>query len=240
MNKSVICHFFYPEISEKLLDELAKINDSETSFFVNIQGNTDEHDTLLNKVKEKLANAKILKTPDKGRDIGAKLLLIDLLIELKTESQYTLIIHDKKSSHLGNANFWREELFKIISPHYYKKVFEIFEEQPGVGIVAASKFTQNEYLKNSDSFMCNSSQKIKELLKKYQVKTTDYNFIAGNIFWIRTNLLRQFFEKRSIMEIREQLEAGNAMDFVKGTYIHAWERIMSWIATSQGYGLYGI
>jgi lipopolysaccharide biosynthesis protein len=240
MKKSVICHFFYPEISKNLLQGLTQIDDSETIFFVNIQGNSPEHETLLNDVREKLHNVKILRTPDKGRDIGAKLLLIDLLLELKTGSLYTLIIHDKKSSHLGNASFWREELFKIITPFYFRNVIEILEEKPEIGIVAATKFIQNEYLKNSDSFMCNSSQKIKELMNKYQVKTTSYDFVAGNIFWIRTSLLQSFFENRSIIEIRQQLETGNAMDFTKGTYIHAWERIMSWVASSQGYQLYGI
>ena len=240
MKKSVICHFFYPEISKNLLQGLTQIDDGETIFFVNIQGNSPEHEVLLNDVRKKLHNVKILRTPDKGRDIGAKLLLIDLLLELKTGSLYTLIIHDKKSSHLGNASFWREELFKIITPFYFRKVIEILEEKPEIGIVAATKFIQNEYLKNSDSFMCNSSQKIKELLNKYQVKTTSYDFVAGNIFWIRTHLLQSFFENRSIIEIRQQLETGNAMDFTKGTYIHAWERIMSWIAGSQGYQLYGI
>lgn len=240
MKKSIICHFFYPEISEKLLERLVKIDDEETIFLINVQGNTDAHEVLIKNVTERLTNVKILKTSNKGRDIGAKLLLIDLLIELNIRSAYTLIIHDKKSPHLANAGFWREELFKVIEPGYYERLVKIFEEKPEVGILGASKFIQNEYLKNSNSFMCNSSQKIKELLKAYDINTVDYNFIAGNIFWIRTDLLYHFFEKRSIIKIRQQLEIGNVMDFAKGTYIHAWERIMSWIATSQGYTLYGI
>jgi len=240
MKKSVICHFFFPEIARKLLENLEKIDDDETMFFVNIQGDTPEHETLLHDARERLTHVKILKTSDKGRDIGAKLLLIDLLIELGTPSLYTLIIHDKKSPHVPNGSFWREELFKIIEPQHFKKVIEIFEEKTEVGIVAASKFIQNEHIKNSDSFMCNSSQKIKELLRTYDIETVDYNFVAGNIFWIRTELLLQFFKKRPITQIRQQLETGNSMDFVKGTYIHAWERIMSWIATSQGRKLYGI
>jgi lipopolysaccharide biosynthesis protein len=239
MEKSIICHFFYPEISQKLLHSLMQIDDNKTLFLINIQGDTYEHESLVNDVKQKLNNVKILKISDKGRDIGAKLFLINLLLELKIDSAYTLIIHDKKSSHLESGSFWRDELFKIIAPGYISKVIETFERKPEIGIIAASKFIQNEYLENSDSFACNCSQLIKELLKRYQINPLNYDFVAGNIFWIRTNLLQSFFKNRSIAKIRGELEMGNIMDFNKGTYVHSWERIISWIASSQGHTLYG-
>jgi lipopolysaccharide biosynthesis protein len=216
-----------------------ELDDDKTTFLINIQGDTSEHESLLNDVKLKLRNVRILKTPNKGRDIGAKLFLINLLLELKIDSNYTLIIHDKKSPHLGNGNLWRDELFKIISPKSINKIVEIFERSPEVGIIGASKFIQNEYLVKSDSFASNCSELVKELLKKYQIKPTNYDFVAGNIFWIRTSLLRSFFSSRSISQIRAGLETGNTMDFNKGTYIHSWERIFSWIASSQGHILYG-
>jgi len=240
MEKSIICHFFYPENSQKLLRSLIQIDDKKTLFLINIQGDTYEHELLANEVEQKLSNVKILKIPNKGRDIGAKLFLINLLLELKIDSAYTLIIHDKKSSHVEGGSYWRDELFKIIDPGSINKVIEIFERKLEIGIIATAKFIQNEYLENSDSFACNCSQLIKELLKKYQIKPLNYDFVAGNIFWIRTNLLQSFFKNRSIAKIRGELEMGNIMDFNKGTYVHSWERIISWIASSQGHTLYGL
>jgi len=209
-------------------------------YFVNVQGNTEEHRLLLKTAKEKFKSRYLLTTPNQGRDIGAKLLLIDLLLHLDLPSEYTLIIHDKNSPHLGDGNYWREELFKIIDNSYVKTVFDTFANNSSVGIVCSKKYIQNEYNSADRSFSCNSNEQIKELLKKHKITTTDYNFVAGNIFWIRTGLLREFFSFRSILDIRAQLESGNALDFNKGTYIHSWERIMSWIATSQGYTIYGI
>lgn len=240
MKKTIICHFFYPEISVKLLNKLAQIDDEKTVFLINIQGNSYEHELLYAGIKEKLKNVKILQTPDKGRDIGAKLFLIGLLLELKIESDYTLIIHDKKSPHLEYGTIWRDELTKIVTPRYMDEIFATFKIDPEAGIVSSAKYIQNEYLENSDSFACNSSDQIKEVLKKYKIQPSNYDFVAGNIFWIRTGLLKSFFKGRDIFQIRADLESGNALDFTAGTYIHSWERIMSWIATSQGYKIYGI
>jgi len=240
MKKSIICHLFYPKVAKQLLWKLQALNDDDSTFFFNIQSDNNGYGFLNDEIKNVFHNAQIVSTPNKGRDIGAKLYLINLLIELKFASKYTLIIHDKKSPHLGNGDLWRNELFKIINPLNLNRVFEIFENQPSVGIVGSSKYIQNEYIKETDSFACNSNEQIKDVLKKYDIHTSDYNFVAGNIFWIRTMLLKQFFENRSILEIRADLETGNALDFDKGTYIHSWERVMSWIATSQEYKIYGV
>ena len=238
--KSIICHLFYPAVASELVGRLQRIRDNNTSYFINIQGSSREHKELQRLVYEQLGNAHILTTPNKGRDIGAKLLLIQLMLQLKIKSEFTLIIHDKKSPHLDNGDFWREELFKIIDEKYLKKVFDTFYEQKDAGIVGAGKYIQNEYDDLADHFSCSSNQQIKELIRKYNIKTKDYHFLAGNILWIRTELLENFFRQRSLLQIHADLESGNALDFYKGTYIHSWERIMSWIATSQGYKIYGV
>jgi hypothetical protein len=109
-----------------------------------------------------------------------------------------------------------------------------------VGLVCSGRFIQNEYNEKKEAFLCTSDQQIKALLKKYAITLHDYDYLAGNIFWIRTKLLEDFFRERSLFSIRSELEKGNALDFGKGTFIHSWERIMSWISTSQGYKIYGI
>jgi lipopolysaccharide biosynthesis protein len=240
MKKTIISHFFYPDVSMKLLEILEGIDDDETIFFVNIQGDSTEHKLLYNEVRERLKRVHIIKTPNRGRDIGAKLCLIALSLELNIDSDITLIVHDKKSPHSTYGNSWRDELFKIVSPRYLKKVERIFASEANTGIIGSARYIQNEYLGKPGLFASNSSIQIQAQLKKYKLETSDYDFIAGNIFWIRTALLKSFFEARNILEIRADLEAGNALDFSKGTNIHSWERIMSWIATSKGYKIYGI
>jgi lipopolysaccharide biosynthesis protein len=240
MSYAIICHLFYPSIATELLYKLAFFNKLNATFYINVQGTSDEHSRLQAQIPQLLNNAIIINTPNKGRDIGAKLLLIDLMIRLSGEHEYTLIIHDKKSPHLEDASLWRETLNKVIAPSFIKKTDRLFKSMPSAGILCAAEYIQNEYVESSDIFMCNSNPQIKEHLKEYSIHTTDYNFVGGNIFWIRTHLLKSFFSKRSALKIRGSLETGNALDFSRGTYIHAWERIMSWIATSQGYKINGI
>jgi len=88
MKKTVICHLFYPDNSRQLIQRLLKLDDGSTIFFVNIQGNSTEHGLLYSEVQSRLSNVKILKTPNKGRDIGAKLFLINLMLELGTVFTY--------------------------------------------------------------------------------------------------------------------------------------------------------
>jgi lipopolysaccharide biosynthesis protein len=240
MSFAIICHLYYPPIASELLKKLAFFNKLNAVFYINVQGTSDEHRELQAQIPKLLNNATIINTPNKGRDIGAKLLLIDLMFKLGHEYDYTLIIHDKKSPHLGDASTWRDTLNKVIDPSFIKKTDKLFKSMPSAGILCAAEYIQNEYDQSSNVFLCNSNQQIKEHLTEFSIHTTDYNFVAGNIFWIRTHLLKSFFSKRPILKIRGSLEAGNAVDFSKGTYIHAWERIMSWIATSQGYKINGI
>jgi lipopolysaccharide biosynthesis protein len=240
MKKSIICHLYNKDLANDLLKRLLIFNDKSTSFFFNIQGNSKAHKEILNIAKNSFPDSYITQCPNKGRDIGAKLTLINLMIRLNVPSDYTLIIHDKKSLHTSGGDRWREELYKVISPSYVNKIFGILGKNSNVGIVGAANYIQNEYDEVSHSFLCNSNQKIKLLLDKYKVSAKDYNFIAGNIFWIRTQLLKDFFIDRSFLEIKAELEEGNMLDFENGTFVHAWERMMSWIATSQGQKIYGI
>lgn len=236
----ILCHLFYPELGEKLLKEFSYFDRARTRLFINVQGRSEAHQHLIKKIRMSYPQAYMLTAPSKGRDIGGKLSLINLSILLQADAEYSLIIHDKKSTYTPGGEQWRDELFKIISPKYVNKVFRVFEKHADVGIVCSANYIQNEYDERSANFLTRNNQQIGESLKKYKIETHDYNFVAGNIFWIRTPLLGTFFKNRSIPRIKAELEDGNVLDAEKGTFIHAWERIMSWIATSNNQRIYGI
>lgn len=240
MNAAIVCHLFYPEEAEKLIARLQAISSEDTRFFINIQESNERSKELIQFVRQRLPQALVLTAPNKGRDIGAKLMLIDLQLQLGVPTEYTLIIHDKKSPHLGDGARWREELFRIVDTGKLEQVFRVFARQPEVGIICSAAYIQNEFNEVDGRFSSSCNHQLLELMERYNIRTSDYNFVAGNIFWIRTQLLVQFFSQRPLLQIRSDLEQGNALDFTRGTYIHSWERLMSWIATSQGYTIYGI
>jgi len=241
-HKLVLCHLFYEDLAFKIVKKLESLNEENTFFLFNLGGTLHSNAPLIKTINDSLLNKIILQVPNAGRDIGAKLRLFQVAESLKINHDYTLILHDKKSPHIKDGEKWGDELLKIIEPDYLNQIFSTFEQQKNVGIVCSSNYIQNEYSKDTKSFLCTSNNIIKSVLHTYHIKTSNYDFVAGNIFWVRSQLLRQFFgSKLSTDKIIASLEkGGNIVDFSKGTNVHAWERIMCWIATSQGYSIYGI
>ncbi len=235
----VICHLFYPEEVMNLLDKLKALKKYKTLFVFNL-GNFF-NPAVVEMIKQEFNKALIYINPPKGRDIGAKLFLINAVFNINVSSKYVLIVHDKKSPHLGNGVQWRNELLKVISPLCLTKMDHYFQDDK-VGIVASASFIQNEFNFQTKKFNSNSNQILKGLISKLCLNFSDFNFIAGSIYVIRFDILKSFFEKpeTDLLEIIKDLEEGNELDFSKGTYIHSWERMLSWIATSQGYSIYGI
>ena len=237
----IICHLFYKEESLEILEKLLPLRKFSSFFLFNIGRHHQARKELTKFIRKNFSASFITQLPSKGRDIGAKLRLIDLAMNLGIQSQQTLIIHDKKSPHLPNGSHWREGLLRIIEKSKLDTVFRLFRENNEIGIVCSSDYVQNEYNEFDHSFSGTSGPLIRQTLNRHHIDTiTNYDFVAGNIFWIRTALLDQFFTKVPLPEVIGSLEQGNAVDFNKGTYIHAWERIMSWIASSQMRTIYGI
>lgn len=236
----VLCHLFFPDMAMSLVKRLQAIKFHDARFIFNLSGALAGSLYFQKIIRRMFPGCVIVCAPNMGRDIGGKLFALETSLQLEIESDITLIIHDKKSLHLGEGDLWRDELLKIIEPSQIKVVERIFTKESDVGIVGAKRFIQDEYDENKKVFLCTSNKQITSLLKKYDINTNDYRFVAGNIFWIRSSLLKNFFSRRSLMQIRSELEKGNALDFGQGTFIHSWERIMSWIATSEGYKIYGI
>jgi lipopolysaccharide biosynthesis protein len=185
-------------------------------------------------------DAIVIYTPSQGRDIGGKLAAFDVLMKTGIQTDYTLVIHDKLSPHTAAGIEWRNRLFKIINPEQLDEIFRTFRQNREIGVICAKEQIQNEYDPDKKEFTCTSNQNLLNYIRKYDLKTSDYSFTAGTIFWIRTKILYDFFSNHSPLSVRKDFEAGNSLDFDKGTNIHAWERLFSFIAHSQGFKTAGI
>lgn len=191
-------------------------------------------------LKEIPANNFIISAPNQGKDIGGKLALLDLCLKLDIESEFYILLHDKKSPHTTLGEKWREKLFRIIEPQNIEKIKNMFAEDNQLGIVAAKEFIINEYDKDRDVFKCTSNSILKELIIKYGLNISNFDFVGGTMFWIRSEIFNDFFRRFKPLEIRATLEKGNVLDHLHGTQTHSWERMLSWIATDQGYKIRGI
>ena len=169
-----------------------------------------------------------------GKDIGGKLILIQLLLALWPEIPYVALLHDKRSYHKHSGAFEKENLFSILDPAKFRRISRGFEMDPQLGIACAQGTLRNEYL-GKGQFATPNSPLLKRLSARYALSTEDPRFVAGTMFWMRTSLLRGFFGTQSPLDIRATLEQGNILDHEQATHTHCWERMLSWIATSGGY-----
>lgn len=239
---NVLCHLYYPSTVYYFLLQIAPLQEYNAFFIFNLSTALFTDRWFCSLLRECFPGAVLLHTPNKGRDIGAKLALIDTLLRMKRTSGISLIIHDKISPHSPTGIAWRNSLYKIIHASRLPGVLRIFEQEKDVGVLVSKEFVRNEYNPDTGGFNNTSSDNITGYIKKYNLQLSDsgYNFAAGTIFWIRTSVLQNFFGHHQPLEIRGGLEAGNALDFLKGTNIHAWERLFSFLALAQGLKVRGI
>ena len=177
---------------------------------------------------------------NKGKDIGGKLVLMDAFMHLKDESEYLVFLHDKKSPYKIQSREWQQKLFRIVESAFTEKALTIFKDDPGVGIIAGADSIYSEYDHTSHSFASNNDGLLHKMRGEYDIRNTDYRFVAGTMFWVRSLPLLTFFKQNAPLDIRKDLEQGNIMDDTKGTLTHTWERMLSWLVNEQGYKLKGI
>ena len=236
----VLCHLYYPGTVYYFLTRILALKSPQTQFIFNLSRSLYHYDFFREMLKKYFPEAIILYTPNQGRDIGGKLAAFDAFMRLGVQAEYSLVIHDKISPHTPTGTEWRNKLLKIILREELPGIFTIFRQNNKAGVIVSGDFIQNEFDPGKNRFTCTSNANLLSYIKKYKLNILDYNFAAGTIFWIRTEILRNFFSSRSPLSVREGFEKGNSLDFDKGTNIHAWERLFSLIANSQGFKTIGI
>lgn len=216
-----------------------------TLFYNKVAGSYTRLKEETNHSSAKLPNAPLLQqliirhSTNKGKDIGGKMVLVDAYLKLNTQSDYVLFLHDKQSLHQHNGQQWKTNLFRIAEKEYQQKALDVFSKHPSVGIVASSSAIRNEWDNEQNSNHYTNSTFIENLKKAYGIHPPSLQFVAGTMFWVRASLLQSFFTTYPPLAIRATLEEGNVMDSLP-TYTHAWERLLCWMVTAQGYQIKGI
>lgn len=236
---SIFIHIYYPTSwNDFLRVQLLDIAAYQPNLLINLC-NINDNKKLITAIKRDFPNAFITITPNKGKDIGGKIALMDLFIKLNLESDYLIFLHDKISPHALKGDIWRKTLFKIIEKENVKRILHLFNSNKNIGIIGAKEFIQNEYDEKLQKFDTPNETKLKVLMNQFDLKTTRFSFIGGTMFWVRTSIMTDFFKRHWPLNCRKMLEYGNVMDINEGTYSHAWERILSWIAGEE-YSMRGI
>jgi len=236
---TVLYHIFYEDTYDTVCTELESLVYFGATFLFNICSETPDKNLIAAVLRSKFHACYIIYTSNKGKDVGAKLALLELFFQLKVEADYLLFLHDKKSLQALKSATWKKDLLKIISLESITKVLKIFQEKKETGIIATNEYIINERFENGH-FSSINGHLLTEVLTNYKIKPSSYLFVAGTMFWAKSQPVEAFFNQYSPLDIRKKLEDGNVLDNFSGTVTHSWERALSWIITSQGYSIVGI
>lgn len=236
----VICHIYYLNTAYNFLIEISALKKYNCRFFFNLSDRLYADPYFVDMLLSCFNDPVIIKCSNIGKDIGGKLAIIDLLAQFKKKSDFTILLHDKQSLHTSLGGVWRKKLFRIIELDKIPKIMEIFAKDGKIGIVASKEFIKNEYNRAVNEFDSSSNEILKKLIKQYKLKNKNFDFVGGTMFWIRTEIINNFFLNNDPLVIRGNLEKGNVLDHYQGTETHAWERMLSWIAIDQNYKITGI
>ena len=238
---ALLVHIYYQDSWEKIFkQQLKNLQDYSPVIMINLCNTTPGYKEVITDIKKDFPGAYIITTPNKGKDIGGKMALVDLYINTRQQADYIIFLHDKVSPHSITGERWRNKLFGIIEPGRINSIIKEFRSNPRLGIIGTRDFLKNEFDEKKQIMDTRNSEKIRELVSRYNLVITDHTFIVGMMFWIRTEIIQKFFSSNSPLTCREQLEEADSTDLHEGTYTHSWERIFCWLANDQHYTLKGI
>jgi len=243
MNKkpviTVLYHIFYEDSCHDICLELKPLAVYQPHFLFNICLETPDKIAMCKMLRNNFPGCFIIFTSNKGKDIGAKLALFQCLFELEINPDYVLLLHDKKSLQALKSKTWKKELLKIVSPDMIVLIMDLFQKNEDIGIIGTKEYIIKEPFVNNRFTDLNGNH-IGNLLDDYQIKIDSFKFIAGTMFWARARPFNDFFTRHNTLDIRKNLENGNIIDNFSGTVTHSWERLLTWIVTSNGYSIKGI
>lgn len=244
---TVIFHFHFYSFDEisfiNYKKKLIAFSKPNISFLFSITEDSYEIQKHTKILKETFPGCVIKIVPNKGRDIGAKFLLFDYLLKTGSKAELIVVLHDKKSLHLSflEATLWIDSLLKIIDPSNYRTIVSCFQNDSSLGIVgSAEKIIDSILMWNNDNgckvpVFERNNDLLHNMIVEYNINITDYSFVGGTMFWIRTDLLRALDHKYNFIKRYKELEDGNVMDDDSATKTHSWERLICWLSTNIGY-----
>ena len=236
---AVLYHIFYEDSYEVVCKELQPLQKYSPVLLFNICTDTPGRKNMAKQLKQTFPGCFVIFTSNRGKDIGAKLALFQLLLQLEMNTDYILLLHDKKSLQALKDITWKNDLLKIILPWNIETILQCFQQNKNCGLIAAKKYIITEPIENNQFTGMNGTL-LERLLVSYDIKPASFEFVGGTMFWARATPLLEFFMRHNPLEIRKELENGNVIDNFSGTTTHSWERLLSWIVTAEKFYIKGI
>ncbi|MCM1143813.1 MAG: rhamnan synthesis F family protein [Lachnoclostridium sp.] len=230
---AIYAHLFYEDLFEKAIKYLGVI---PTEIDVYISTDTDEKKEKIESLFYKHRKVKIVVVNPRGREWSAFLIVMKKYL-LKYD--YFCMLHDKKSSQIffetvgityGNI-LWDNLLWK---EGYVRAVIHFFEEHPEMGVLVPPEAYHGIYFNTAIDYWTICFEKTKELAERLALnvllEAEKPPISLGGAFWCRTDSIRKIlnFEFKYEDFVKEPMP-------VDGTFNHALERILPYVAQDAGF-----
>ena len=229
---AVLYHVFYEDSIDLIAEELNGLSDLSVAYFFNICSDTPNQMEIKRRLAGHFPGSVITISSNKGKDIGGKLVMLNICIQAGFKPDWFIFLHDKKSLQALNPEIWKNDLFRIVAKAQMNDILKAIADEH-CGIIAANNYVIKE-IREKGKFISNNGPLLAHLLEEYKIESNQFDYVGGTMFWARATAVVNFFSKNSPLKIRQTLEDGNVLDNFSGTITHSWERLFSWIITSQG------
>ncbi len=233
---AVVVHLYYPDLFAYSIRYLTRIPDS-MDLFISVDSSDKEREITEMLKMASVRNRVIVRVVNpRGREWSALLVAFK---DLLTEYDYWCFVHDKKSSQkefstVGSAFFdalWENTL---ASNFYIRNVIQLFETMPELGLLTPPPPYWGTYFKTSFDFWTICYEQTQVLAERLglscNMKRAVSPIALGSVFWCRTNALKPLLEPDWQIEDFDPEPLPN-----DGALNHALERILPYVAASQGF-----
>lgn len=229
---SLFVHLFYLDLWPEMLIRLKEFTKMlpKAKLYFNLVESKSE--LLLIPIQKNFPTSQILISENRGRDIGGKLNLLNLWLKNKTNDDYLVFCHDKKSPRAFKqwAIDWKRDLLSIISQDGITQSLKLFENL-STGMVSHKNWILEEASNAYELFPFMEKYK-KDFSLNHQTK-----FVCGTMFWVRAKIFAKFFQDHPPLELVKELETG---DVIEPSNTHALERIFGLLVLEAGLEIKGI
>lgn len=224
---AVLVHAFYEDVWQGIADRL-EASGMDFDLYVTVP-DPQAFDALTASVAARFSHARILRVPNRGRDVAP------FLVAMEAFDLYSydvvLKLHTKRSTHLGQDGIrWSNDLFRSLcgDAATMQAAVRLFRRVPQIGMI------HPEFVKTSiQSELIPNLPWLDRLLPRLHsgVKglRLEWDFAAGTMFWFRGAAMRPLRDLGLGIEDFEP-EQGQ----INGTLAHALERVFPQIIYRSG------
>jgi lipopolysaccharide biosynthesis protein len=226
---AVFVHVFYDDLVRPLVDDYLSCAFGKADFFISLGGNVSLDSIAY--MKDHCVNLRIHSSENRGRDVKPFLEMLKVAKHLGYEIGFK--VHGKKSPHRSDGSQLRNRLMYSLmgSPDTFDKNVDRLSKQNIGMLVPRGSMVDLSVEKYHAGNIIWLDHILKKLGFSEQIGQYNFVFSAGTMFAFRFPALVDFLDDKVFSSDKFESEEGQ----LDGTFAHAVERVLVFVATRRGY-----